>query len=1276
MAFLRGLLGSAPSATTSATPPLSPPEKPNIPWAEIGRDSLANLENMQTHLQEFIRRVMLNSHGNEYSWNALKAGAPRLVESICEAVATVFKVDKATAENMVQSDPKLLMSIKNLKGQNIIEQIWHPYQVLHEFLQSRQALFRLSHHVQHLSQCVSHPYYKQASKTNELESIRKDAEKAFDQLKEKHPNVFKSLCEKARESDESLLRANLTDLLNHGINPIYATLEEVKEKQVYQVPEQIPVVGIVSADCNPYENGTYGMRKDDSASIRHLVECRAQLLKCLQFLQSNDLDNARTAISQLLDVNLRGEVYKFVWLAHESPNQIDFGQMIVLRDPAILLILLDKSERNLLEQLIEHFEFQISAGRLLRLVENFETRLSKGLENVVKDFNQFREQCFAQEPALAADFFERLYHKIWFWEGGHRNPKFTSDSQYGKHRIEQDPTILIKMASLPSTILDEVAAYFPAHQSHITELKGILQNLKTTSDSESLRRAHETIEWKKQCEQKEEKRRLLTKQLQTDLKNCPPLVREQLLYELDITSIDSLSWLHLSKLTQAAKAPLAWALNECQRQNQNDEVKKLKKLQEILEHPYASEVWKNREFKEQFKTLNPQTHELLYNRVWLQNGGYQNPHFGTPDYGKMQIDQDPAILMKSVGVTFGRVLASSLKNQSLAACDQICRSIDLIPDLLDSPPPVVKDQTAPIVEHFKQVYQKLPQELRNTLAHQVWYWDGGISNPFFEVFRYGEYTIKGNPLCLVDASKRMPLLKEHILILRSLATMPLNTAQTAYHNEIYVPYGETGNVSISALTDPKSPHYISPEEAAAKVQLAMVSAECNGIFSTGGLGRFVADFSKLWPKTRLVMPYYADALPSDVKGKMKVSRKLRLVGAVYRAKLSDTVTAYLIEDLRFAMGKDKDQKPNNPYKFGTPDEMKERWVHFQSAAAELLKQMADRQLITHIQLNDAQTMLIPRLLATRYGQEWRSGHIPPIAATIHNNMEQMWVSAELLGQVGIFENGSLNSLHDGLRAVDVKNTVSKRFAHEIQGPLSRQNEDSILRYAAKANKFFGIRNGMDLSVSLVRDLPKELHFDENTPDLLLKKAKAKKAFFSKVNEHLSQLELSDLGPISIVDKELPELVIQWGRLDFGQKGTDKSLVIAEQVVLNGGIYALVGAEADEPSRIMIELLKQKAKTNGWKGKIIIIDDYNDATGRLHWQVTKGFKSLMLAAADAATFHPFTNLAAMSSKKSKSVAFSSSPPIPAGSMRLKSHQATNKLHSSLKSSRKILPILSN
>jgi len=258
------------------------------------------------------------------------------------------------------------------------------------------------------------------------------------------------------------------------------------------------------------------------------------------------------------------------------------------------------------------------------------------------------------------------------------------------------------------------------------------------------------------------------------------------------------------------------------------------------------------------------------------------------------------------------------------------------------------------------------------------------------------------------------------------------------------------------------------------VKILMVTSEAVPFAKTGGLadvcGALPAELEKLGHEVTLIMPAYRQAksagLPLEETGiRFDIPIGSKIVGGTFlKSKLPGTnVPVYLVEhdDYFGRGGLYQDPSTGEDYRDNC-----ERFVFFCRAVMEAIR-LLDLQ-VDVIHANDWQTGLVPAYLKLEYSAVPGYEQIGTLF-TIHNMAYQgvFWHWDMLLTgldwkyfnwqQMEFF--GNLNLLKTGLIFSDRLNTVSPRYAEEIQSAPLGCGLEGVLQ--ARRDVLSGIVNGVD-----------------------------------------------------------------------------------------------------------------------------------------------------------------------------------------------------------------------
>jgi len=261
---------------------------------------------------------------------------------------------------------------------------------------------------------------------------------------------------------------------------------------------------------------------------------------------------------------------------------------------------------------------------------------------------------------------------------------------------------------------------------------------------------------------------------------------------------------------------------------------------------------------------------------------------------------------------------------------------------------------------------------------------------------------------------------------------------------------------------------------AAGLKVLFVSSEVAPFAKTGGLADVAGSLPKylqaLGHDVRVVMPKYRQVASSGADLKqtgMTVYCNIveRTVSAnVLESRLGGSVPIYFIEQDRYF-----DREGLYGTSVGDYEDNAERFIFFSKAVVALCEEMSWQPDVIHC--NDWQTGLIPAYLSILYRDSEFWGRVGTLF-TVHNlaYQGQFWhldlpmtgLPWDVFTPEGLEFYGKINLLKSGIVFSHVINTVSKRYAQEIQSQEMGHGLDGVLR--ARAADLYGVINGVDYSV--------------------------------------------------------------------------------------------------------------------------------------------------------------------------------------------------------------------
>ncbi len=242
------------------------------------------------------------------------------------------------------------------------------------------------------------------------------------------------------------------------------------------------------------------------------------------------------------------------------------------------------------------------------------------------------------------------------------------------------------------------------------------------------------------------------------------------------------------------------------------------------------------------------------------------------------------------------------------------------------------------------------------------------------------------------------------------------------------------------------------------------SSEAVPFAKTGGLadvaGALPVALAKLGHDVRLAMPKYAAvdrAIKTVVRQGFSVDMAGRSVGvSIEESDALRGVPTYLVNCADYF---------GRQGLYGQPDDH-ERFALFCQAVLRFIEGSDWQPQVIHC--NDWQTALIPVYLKTTHAGDSRLSRIGTVF-TVHNLAYQGTFDRPALEALGLDQSlftidglefyGRVNLLKGGLVFADVLNTVSKKYAEEIQTPEYGERLEGVL--AMRRGDLFGILNGID-----------------------------------------------------------------------------------------------------------------------------------------------------------------------------------------------------------------------
>lgn len=354
------------------------------------------------------------------------------------------------------------------------------------------------------------------------------------------------------------------------------------------------------------------------------------------------------------------------------------------------------------------------------------------------------------------------------------------------------------------------------------------------------------------------------------------------------------------------------------------------------------------------------------------------------------------------------------------------------------------------------------------------------------------------------------------------------------------------------------------------MKILFVTSEIVPYVKTGGLADVSAALSKtleaMGHEIRVILPKY-----SNIETKKfeitPLSIKYNVPNFEYEAEIeqiahpSSKIIVYFIKCDHFY---DRDEI------YGDYKDNAERSIFFSKSVLELLKYVNWKPDIIHC--NDWQTALIPALLKNLYNDDQLYQNIR-ILFTIHNlgyqgifpkeKFVKTGLDDKLFTSKGLEFRGKLNLMKAGIIFADILNTVSMKYASEIQTKEFGFGLEAFLR--KRKRDLYGIMNGIDYDLWDPRIDQYIWHkYDENS----LEKKRLNKVQLQKE----SNLPEKDVPLIGIISR----LVDQKG-FDLIEEIIDELMQLDLQLILLGTglpkyhkLFNVIGKKHAEKTAIFLK----------------------------------------------------------------------------------------------------------
>jgi starch synthase len=339
------------------------------------------------------------------------------------------------------------------------------------------------------------------------------------------------------------------------------------------------------------------------------------------------------------------------------------------------------------------------------------------------------------------------------------------------------------------------------------------------------------------------------------------------------------------------------------------------------------------------------------------------------------------------------------------------------------------------------------------------------------------------------------------------------------------------------------------------LKIVIAAAEVAPFAKTGGLADVAGSLPKALKKAghdvRIAMPRYKQITEGGylLDYPVEVDHHLE-TGIIRQTKIKSKnyeIPVYLIDNYKYFYR-------DGIYGFG--DEA-ERYNFFSKAVLNMLPEIDFQPDIIHC--NDWQCGLIPLSLKTKYAEDPFYQKIATLF-TIHNLQYQGVFPKNILRLVGLGDEyftperlefyGQVNFMKAGILYADIINTVSKKYALEIQTPEFGEGLDGLLR--KRAQDLYGVVNGIDYE-----------ELNPETDKYIYRNYSIKTLDLKKENKYALQKEMG----LPVGDTPLIGITTRL----VGQKGLDLLAGIFDQLMSLGVQLVLLGSGEDYYQKLFAEL---------------------------------------------------------------------------------------------------------
>jgi len=339
------------------------------------------------------------------------------------------------------------------------------------------------------------------------------------------------------------------------------------------------------------------------------------------------------------------------------------------------------------------------------------------------------------------------------------------------------------------------------------------------------------------------------------------------------------------------------------------------------------------------------------------------------------------------------------------------------------------------------------------------------------------------------------------------------------------------------------------------MKILIAASEMTPYAKTGGLADVVGSLPKalrnLGHDVRVVIPNYKQITVGEYLTDLPVPMDGHLETGIIRHTTlgvkNETIQVYLVDNHKYFY---RDRM------YGYADEF-DRFNFFTKASLAMLPYLGFQPDVIHC--NDWHTALIPLFLKVKFMEEPFYQKIATLF-TIHNLQYQGRFPRSVLKALALDDSfftpeeleyyGEVNFMKAGLLYGDVLNTVSNKYAAEIQTPELGEGLDGLLR--KRALDLHGILNGLDYEeINPERDERIYVKYDVKSLDK------------KKENKYRLQKELG----LSMGDVPLVGVITRLA----SQKGLDLMAAVIDQIMGLGVQLVLLGTGEDYYEKLFAEV---------------------------------------------------------------------------------------------------------